>query len=168
VLVPNQFVASVIGQLTIPIYQGGGEYSLIRQSKETLAQQRLNLDLIRLQTRANISQAWAQLEATKGEVKKAQAEVTAAEAAVNGILKEILVGERTTLDLLITQQNLVNARSALILAQHDRIVSSYALLAAVGGLSPAVLGLPTEVYDPQVHYRQVRDAWVGVRTPSGE
>jgi outer membrane protein len=101
------------------------------------------------------------------ELQKAKEQVAAAEAAVNGILKEILVGERTTLDLLITQQNLVNARTSLIQAQHDRVVSSYALLAAVGRLSPDVLGLPTQIYDPQIHYQQIRDAWIGVRTPDG-
>jgi outer membrane protein len=68
---------------------------------------------------------------------------------------------------LITQQNLVNARTALISAQHDRIVSSFSLLAAIGRLSPAVLALPTEIYDPRVHYHQIRDAWIGVRTPTG-
>ena len=34
VLVTNTFTASVIGQLSVPIYQGCAEYSLIRQSKE--------------------------------------------------------------------------------------------------------------------------------------
>jgi outer membrane protein len=168
VLVNNETTASIIGQLTVPLYQGGGEYSLIRQSKETLAQQRLNLDLVRLQVRAAVAQAWAQLEAAKGELQKARDQVAAAETAVNGMLKEILVGERTTLDLLITQQNLVNARSSLVVAQHDRVVSSYSLLAATGRLSPAVLSLPTLIYDPMVHYQQIRDAWIGLRAPSGE
>ena len=168
VLVANENTASVVAQLSIPLYQGGGEFALIRQSKEGVGQQRLNLDLTRLQNRANVNQAWAALEAAKGSLQKARDEVSAAETAVNGILKEILVGERTTLDLLITQQNLVNARTALIAAQHDRVVSSYAVLAAVGRLSPSVLALPTEIYDPQVHYLQVRDAWIGVRTPTGQ
>ena len=168
VLVLNQFNVAGIAQLTVPLYQGGGEYSLIRQSKESLGQQRLNLDLTRLQVRSNVNQAWAAVGAAILELQKAKEQVAAAEAAVNGILKEILVGERTTLDLLITQQNLVNARTSLIQAQHDRVVSSYALLAAVGRLSPDVLGLPTQIYDPQIHYQQVRDAWVGVRTPGGQ
>jgi outer membrane protein len=167
VLVLNQFNVAGIAQLTVPLYQGGGEYSLIRQSKESLGQQRLNLDLTRLQVRSNVNQAWAAVEAAIVELQKAKEQVAAAEAAVNGILKEILVGERTTLDLLITQQNLVNARTSLIQAQHDRVVSSYALLAAVGRLSPDVMGLPTQIYDPQIHYQQIRDAWIGVRTPDG-
>jgi outer membrane protein len=165
--VANQFVASAVGQLNIPIYQGGAEYALIRQSKETLGQQQLNLDLVLRQTRAAVAQYWAQVQATKGELEKAKEQVAAAEAAMNGMLKEIRVGERTTLDLLIVQQNLVNARTALVTAQHDRIVSSYNLLAATGELSPRELGLPTEIYDPSVHYHQVRDAWVGIRTPEG-
>ena len=52
-------------------------------------------------------------------------------------------------------------------AQRDRLVNSYALLAAIGRLAPQVLGLSVPTYDPQVHYHQVRDAWVGVRTPDG-
>ena len=47
---PKQFLASAVAQVSVPLYQGGAEYSLIRQSKETLAQQRLNLELTRDQT----------------------------------------------------------------------------------------------------------------------
>jgi outer membrane protein len=46
-------------------------------------------------------------------------------------------------------------------------VNSYGLLSAIGRLSPQVLGLKVPTYDPTVHYHQVRDAWVGVRTPDG-
>jgi outer membrane protein TolC len=74
------------------------------------------------------------------------------------------VGQRTTPDVLNTQQEPVNARVALVTAQHDRVVASYTLLAAVGGLSMQRLGLNVMVYDPQV---QVRDAWICVRTPDG-
>ena len=42
-----------------------------------------------------------------------------------------------------------------------------AFLSAIGRLSPLVLKLPTTIYDPSVHYHQVRDAWTGVRTPDG-
>ena len=65
------------------------------------------------------------------------------------------------------QQALVNARVALVAAQHDRVVASYNVLAAIGRLSPQVLGLSSSVYDPMVHYQQVRDAWTGIRNPDG-
>jgi outer membrane protein len=164
----KQFNASLTTQLSVPIYQGGTEYSLIRQTKESVTQQRLVLDQTRDQIRANTVQAWGQLEANKAQVVSAQAQVTAAEVALNGVREEAKAGQRTTLDVLNAQQALVNARIALVTAQHDRVVSSYTVLSSVGRLSPQVLGLATTVYDPSVHYQQVRDSWFGVRTPDGK
>ena len=161
------FNASTAVQLSVPIYQGGGEYSLIRQSKETLAQQRLILEQTRDQARANVVTTWGQLQAGKAQVSSAQAQVTASEIALNGVREEAKAGQRTTLDVLNAQQALVNARVALVTAQHDRVVASYNVLQSVGRLSPQVLKLPTTIYDPSVHYQQVRDSWVGVRTPDG-
>jgi len=163
----RQFGASAIAQLAVPIYQGGAEYSLIRQSKESLAQQRLVLEQTRDQTRANTVTAWGQLIAGKAQVASAQSQVTASEIALNGVREEAKAGQRTTLDVLNAQQALVNARVALVTAQHDRVVASYAVLSAVGRLAPQVLGLNTTVYDASVHYHQVRDSWAGVRTPDG-
>ena len=164
---PRTFSASALAQVSVPVYQGGAEYSLIRQSKETLAQQRLVLEQTRDQTRANTVTAWGQLVAGKAQVASAQSQVTASEIALNGVREEAKAGQRTTLDVLNAQQALVNARVALVTAQHDRVVASYAVLTAVGRLSPQVLNLPTNVYDPSVHYQQVRDSWFGVRTPDG-
>jgi outer membrane protein len=161
------FGASAVAQLAVPIYQGGAEYSLIRQSKETLAQQRLVLEQTRDQTRANTVTAWGQLVAGKAQVASAQSQVTASEIALNGVREEAKAGQRTTLDVLNAQQALVNARVALVTAQHDRVVASYAVLAAIGRLAPQVLGLSTTVYDPSVHYHQVRDSWAGIRIPDG-
>jgi outer membrane protein len=166
--VVQQTSAAVLGQVTVPIYQGGAEYSLIRQSKETLAQQRLNLDVVRSQVRQNVVQAWSQLEAAKAQLDAAHAQVAAANAALDGIRQEARVGQRTTFDVLNAQQVVVNARVAQLVAEHDRIVASYSLLSAIGRLSPTALGLPTPTYDPTLHYRQVRDAWFGVRAPSGQ
>jgi outer membrane protein len=166
-IIYRSFGASAIAQISAPLYQGGAEYSLIRQSKENLAQQRLNLEQVRDQTRANTVTAWGQLVAGKAQVASAQSQVTASEIALNGVREEAKAGQRTTLDVLNAQQALVNARVALVTAQHDRVVASYAVLSAVGRLSPQVLNLPTSTYDPSVHYQQVRDSWYGVRTPDG-
>ncbi|MBR1266141.1 TolC family outer membrane protein [Bradyrhizobium sp. AUGA SZCCT0222] len=163
----RSFGASAVAQLNVPIYNGGAEYSLIRQSKETLAQQRLTLEQQRDQARANVVTAWGQLVAGKAQVQSAQAQVTASEIALNGVREEAKAGQRTTLDVLNAQQALVNARVALVTAQHDRVVASYSVLNTIGRLSPIVLKLPTTTYDPSVHYHQVRDSWAGVRTPDG-
>ena len=115
----------------------------------------------------NVVQSWGLLDAAKANIEATQAQVQAAEIALNGIREEARVGQRTTFDVLTAQQTLVNARVALVTAQHDRIVASYTLLANVGRSPPVVLGLGTQTYEPQVHYMQVRDAWAGTRNPDG-
>jgi outer membrane protein len=159
--------AAVVAELTVPVYQGGVEYSTIRQAKEALGEQRLTLDINRDQARATVVQSWGQLDAARAQIEATTAQVNSAEIALNGVREEARVGQRTTLDVLNAQQELVNARVALVTAQHDRVVASYTLLAAVGDLSMPRLGLNVLIYDPMVHYQQVRDAWVGVRNPDG-
>lgn len=163
----HSMAASAAAQLSVPIYQGGAEYAAIRQAKETQSQRMLDLNAARDQARANLHQAWAQLDAAKNSIGSTRAQVKSAETALNGVSEEARLGQRTTLDVLNAQQELVTAHIAAISAQRDRVVNSYAVVAAMGQLSPQALGLSTPIYDSTVHYHQVRDAWAGVRTPAG-
>jgi len=163
----QQFNAFVLGQVTVPLYQGGAEYALIRQSKETVGQKRIDLDTARDAVQANIVTTWAQLEASKAQINATQTQVASASIALDGVREEARVGQRTTLDVLNAIIALVTARSALVTAQHDRVVASYTLLGAVGELNLPKLGVNVPLYDPMIHYQQVRDAWIGVRTPDG-
>ena len=92
------------------------------------------------QVQSTVTQAWGQLQAAKAQIEATQAQVAAAEIALNGVREEARVGQRTTLDVLNAQQDLVNARVSLVTAQRDRVVASYTVLAAVGSLSPQILG----------------------------
>ena len=167
ILTPNLFLGTVGLNLSIPIYQGGAEYSAIRLNKETEGQQRLNVNQVRDEIQANVFQSWGQLQAAKAQVEAAIRQNDAAERALEGVRNEAQAGQRTTLDVLNAEQALVNARVSLIVAQHDRVVASYSLVSAVGRLSAHELHLPVSIYDPMVHYQQVRDAWYGLRTPDG-
>jgi outer membrane protein len=174
----QQFNALIAAQVTVPIYNVGTNagqlsvgstdtYSAIRQAKESVGQTRIDLDTQRDAVQANVVTQWGALEASKAQILATQAQVAAAEIALNGVREEARVGQRTTLDVLNAQQELVTARTALVTAQHDRVVASYNLLAAVGELNLPKLGIVIPLYDPMVHYQQVRDAWIGVRTPDG-
>jgi len=165
--VPYTLAFVALGTVSVPLYQGGSEYATIRQSKETLGQRRMDLDTQRDAAQQSVVQSWGQLEAAKAQIVATQAQVAAAETALNGVREEARVGQRTTLDVLNAQQELVNARVALVNAQRDRVVASYALLAATGRLSVSTMRLRLTPYDPTVHYQQVRDTWFGVRTPDG-
>lgn len=159
--------ASVVGALTVPIYDGGTAASQTRQAKETAVQSRLVLEQVRNQARTAAISAWVSSEGTKVALSAAEAEVKSANIALQGVRREAQAGQRTTIDVLNSQQDLTAARSRQILAQRDRVIASYTLLSAVGRLDVRTLGLNTPDYLPDVHYHQVRDAWHGVRIPSG-
>jgi outer membrane protein len=160
--------ASVIGQLNAPIYDGGTGASQTRQSKELAAQSRLVLDHARNQARTAAIAAWVSHEGARVAVAASEAEVRAATVALQGVSREAQGGQRTTLDVLNSQQDLTLAKARLIGAQRERVIASYTLLSAIGKLDVKTLGLNTPDYLPEVHYHQVRDAWHGLRTPSGQ
>jgi outer membrane protein len=159
--------ASAVASLSVPLYSGGDSSSKVRQSKETLGQARIQLDAARDTVRAATISAWGTLDAARAEIRSADAETSAQNLVLSGIIEEQKVGQATTLDVLNAQQTLLSARVALITAQHDRVVASYSLLASIGKLNAETLGLKVAVYDPTAHYTAVRDSWGGLRTPDG-
>ena len=161
------FGASVTAQLTVPLYDGGLSYATIRQAKEQLGQARLDADLARNQIRAQLVSAWGSWQSARAAIRAQDAAVRAATIALTGTREEALVGQLTTLDVLNAQQALLNARVNLVGAQHDRVVGSYNVLAAMGRLSASTLALNVIAYDPTVHYDQVKGKWFGVNTPDG-
>ena len=163
----ERLTASVVGSISIPIYEGGEVYARTRQSKETAGQRRIEADSIRDQVRAAVFSAWGQLESAKAQIIASQAQVQAAETALNGVREEARVGQRTTLDVLNSQQELLNARVNLITAQRDRVVASYAVVQATGQLSARAMALKVQIYSAKQHFDQVKDLAIGLRTPDG-
>lgn len=154
-------------RLSVPIYQGGRVAATVRQSIEQLGQARLELDVIRLQIRAAIDASFAGLQAARAQISSSQQQVSAAQLALSGTIEERAVGQRTTLDVLDSQEELIEARITQVNANRDLIVASYSVASALGKLNAEALRLQVQVNDPIEHYNSVRDAWYGLRTPDG-
>lgn len=159
---------SVVGRVTVPIYEGGIAASRVRQAKESLGQTRIQVDQVRDQIRNLVVSNWGSLASQRAQVSASEAQIKAAQIAFDSIREEARVGQRTILDVLNTQQILLNAQVALVRAQHDRVVAAYTLLGALGRLGADQLQLGVNLHDPTTHYEQVRDRWHGLRTPGGE
>jgi outer membrane protein len=159
--------ASLMARLSVPIYQGGLPSSQIRQAKETLGQRRIEQDVARDQVRLAVVTAWGNLDAARAQIAATNAQVAAEQLVLSGVIEERKVGQRTTLDVLTAQQDLLDARVIQVTAQRDKVVAAFSLLAATGGLDSANLGLKVMHYESREHYYQVRDKWFGLRTPDG-
>ncbi|MBO0905693.1 TolC family outer membrane protein [Jiella sonneratiae] len=163
----NEVSATVGAQITIPIYQGGAASSLVRQYKETLGQRRIEVDSTRDEVRAAVASSWAQLEAAKANITGYQAQVRAARLALQGVIEERNVGQRTTLDVLDSQADLISAQILLVGSERDEVVAAYTLMSSVGLLTLDHLKLAATKYEPNDHYIEVEDKWFGLRTPDG-
>lgn len=159
--------ASIGAQVTVPIYQGGQASATVRQRKEQLGQARIDIDVARDQVRAAVASAWTQLEASRASLSANQESVRASQLALNGVIEERNVGQRTTLDVLNAQATVLDAQVAQVQAQRNLVVSSYALASAVGRLTASRLGLNVRQHNPEEHYNAVKDLWYGLRTPDG-
>lgn len=147
---------------TIPLYQGGGEYSQIRQAKQTNSQSVLLATQAEREAIEAVTNAWEGLEASRAAIDSAQSQVRANEIAYEGVRQEAEVGARTTLDVLNAEQELLNSRVTLITNQRNEYIAAYALLSAMGRLSALDLQLPVEVYDPVSHSDEVAGKLIGV------
>jgi len=161
----NGVTSSVVATLSVPIYQGGAVSAKIRQNKELLGQRRIEVDATVDQVRAAVISAFSQLEAARQSVTAGVAQLRASRLALEGIVEERNVGQRTTLDVLTTQQAVLNSQITLTGARRNSIVAGYALLSAIGRLDARRMKLKVAIYEPEEHYQAVKDKWFGLRTP---
>ena len=158
----QQYTNYAVGaQLNVPVYDGGVSYSQIRQAKEKLEQASAISDQQSDQVRAGVAQSFAAWQNSHRAIADARAEVRQNETALAGVREEARLGQRTTFDILYAQQSLLNARIVLVTAEHDQIVASFSLLAAMGRLSAQTMGLNVTIYDSKAHYDQVKGKWIG-------
>ncbi|WAX93214.1 TolC family outer membrane protein [Aminobacter sp. NyZ550] len=159
--------ANIGASLVVPIYQGGRASATVRQSKESLGQARIEVDVSRDQVRQAVTSAWTQYAAAREAVAANREVISAAQLALNGVIEERNVGQRTTLDVLNSQRDVIDAQINLATAERDVVVASYAILSAAGNLSVERLNLQVTKYKPEEHYNAVKDKWIGLRTPDG-
>lgn len=141
-----------------PIYQGGRLSSVLRQAMALRDGERANLHVVRHTTRQNAGNAWAALATSKAQLVATGRQVEAARVAFEGVREEAKLGARTTLDVLIAEQALLDAEANRITASTDQFTAAYALLASMGLLTTEHLNLKVERYDPLAYYDAVKDA----------
>ena len=143
------------------LYQAGSTESRVREARQTAGQRRIQIEESRRQVVENAIRAWEGLTTARATIDSRQSQVRASEIALEGVRQEALVGSRTTLDTLDSEQELLDARVQLVQAQRNEMVAAFSVLSATGQLSARQLGLKVPFYDHTKHYKQVRGKWWG-------
>jgi TolC family type I secretion outer membrane protein len=152
---------SVLGQLSVPIYQGGAEEARIREAKEGRSQTRLNIYDADLSTRQSVKDTWNSFHAAQSAVGYNERRVTAAVGALDGVIQQQHQGERLIIDILNAEQERFAAEIAYTGARHDMVVTAYQMVTAEGRLTAKDQGLKVKLYDPNEHYDENADKWFG-------
>src|SRR5581483_11474329 len=123
-----------------------------------------NIADIDRQVREATQSACGTFMAAQASIASNQLAVTANQGAVMGVIQEQRAGERSILDILNAQQELLSGQIGLANAQHDATVAAYQLLAATGQMTARSLALDVPLYDPGVHYNESADPkrWIGL------
>ncbi|HRD75151.1 MAG TPA: TolC family protein, partial [Hyphomicrobiaceae bacterium] len=160
--VDEQDVASVTGRVNIPLYAGGETHARIRAAKHTHVSRIQEIEQAKNEVMALVTQAWSRFQAARGQLKSDKAQVEASRIALEGTREEEKVGQRTILDVLNAEQELLDAEVQLATTRRDVVVAAFQLLAVMGKLSATDLHLSDTVYDPDAHYAEVRRKWFGI------
>jgi len=153
---------------TIPLFQGGLPAAQRRQ-----AQARENVALeqeigAERQVIAAVRAAYAQWQAAQSLITSSQSAVDAASLSLEGVRAENTVGNRTILDILNAENELLNAQVQLVTSRRNAYVAGFNLLSTMGKAESRDLGLDGGVlYDPDVNYRRVEGAiWDWANDPA--
>lgn len=173
----------VTGRLIVPIYgdvfggPGGEVHARVRQAKQTHISRLQEIEQVRTEAlfgaqavqagvvsgaQAGVVAAWSALQAARARLESDQVQVEANRTALAGVREEERVGQRTLLDVLDAEQELLTSEVAIVRTKRDLIVNAYGTISSVGRLNAKEVGVASQVYDPDAHYHEVRRAWWGI------
>ena len=156
---------TIVGTLSVPLYQAGRVHSQMREAKQLASQRRLQVLVAHRAVRQSVTSAWYLYIAAGQTIASSHAQVKANLLALEGVRQEALVGSRTTLDVLDARTDLVESQVLLAGARRDQIVAAYQLISAVGRMTAANLRLSVAIYDPTEYYLDVEHKFLGTSIP---
>lgn len=161
-LISESETGIVRGRMTIPIYQAGDVYARVRQAKQNHIGYLQQIEQVRTEQQQVVVAAWAQLESARAQLASDRVAVQSNKVALQGVREEEKVGQRTLLDVLNAELEFLNSQVALETDRRNLVVAAYTVVSAMGRLDAAWIGTAAYVYDPVVHYKEVRRKWLGL------
>ncbi len=155
--------ARVTLSLNIPIYQGGAMSASVRKANFNQIKSEIDVLSARDQVRAAVVSSWSNMQNSLAQIEAAKSAVYSSKQVLQGIIEERNVGQRTTLDVLNARADLTTVQESEIIAQSNRFVAAFSLIAATGRLSASDLGLPVQI-QTNIGINNIEDIWLDLRS----
>ena len=151
----------ITGQIKIPIFYGGLNWSNIRKAQEINSRDKYLIIDGKRKIRSYVKKSFAEYNASKLRISATEKQAQATEIALEGVKQEFQLGTRTTLDILDAEQEYLDARVSFVTAKNDSNTSLFQLFYYLGTLTPENLNMDIKKYDPNKNYKRVRTIKVG-------
>ena len=147
-------------RISIPIFQGGLPAAQERQAQAQAASTFETQIAIERDVIAQVRSAFTAWQASILVIDSTVSAVSAAQLSLEGVRAENSVGNRTVLDILDAEQELLRAEVQLVTARRNAYVAGFSLLAAMGLAEANDLNLDVggPLYDPAIYYESIDDS----------
>ncbi len=132
-LVANSQTVGV--QLNVPVFQGGGTDSRVRQARHQFQAAQQNVDKQRRAAERQIQDAYEGIEFTISQIHALKSAQQSTKVAVEAAEKGLMVGTRIMADVLIANRNYSRTQRDHAQARYDYILNVLMLKQSAGSLS---------------------------------
>ncbi|NBY34725.1 MAG: TolC family protein [Alphaproteobacteria bacterium] len=148
--------------VNVPILSKGGvEYSDIRRAKYKTRKAVLQLDAQIKQIKSQCKASWERFNAAKTRIAATSQGVKSGEIAYEGMLQEEMLGSKTIIDVIMSEEKLSKAREARVEAQKELVLASYNIKSLMGELTAEKMKLPVEYFNPDQEFKKLKLRIVG-------
>lgn len=160
-LTTNTLASTTSIDVIVPIFNGGADWSGIRQSKRKAQSYNYNVLNVTQEVVGNTTKAWSDYESKKASMSAMEDQKDFAKLSYESMLEEQKAGLRSSIDVINQQNNYFDADSQLVEARAQNVIYRYALKAAIGEMTAQGLNLKVTTFDPLKNYNKIRWELIG-------
>jgi len=149
-------------EMTMPLYEGGGNHSRVRAARQNLSSARLDLLAAQLTVENDVNSAWERLDAARQVAAINRKRLVESRKAEEGVAYLLRRGSVTMREFLDVRDNRLSAMTAIENAESEVVLAAADLYASIGGMTAQALALPVAYHDPAAYRNRVEDKFFGL------
>ncbi len=153
-------VLSAFATVDIPIYQSGAASSAIRETRSNLLSLQSLLKKVKNQVSYSLISSKSIFDNSLSKISAYEQQIKSNKIYIEGLKQEMQLGERTMLDLLDGEQELLQSELDLALAFKDLFTSYYEIIYHQGKLNAKDLKLSVNIYNVRDNFNKVKNKWL--------
>ncbi len=155
-------VMSAFASVSIPLYQSGLASSKIRELKKELSSEKEFHKLKMNEFKYNLANSWSGFNSSKSKIDAYKTQIEANRKYLEGLNQEMMLGERTLIDILDAEEELIESEYNLIKSFEENFNSYFEILFYIGELNSKSLNLKVNFFDETKNFNEVKFKWLDI------